>query len=91
MSWPSNGYTLQLLGARSEESVNEFMASLKNSNKLYYFKTVFKGAPWHVVVYGQYANKQAANRAVAGLPEELRKLKPWARSIKGVQQDIRKK
>ncbi|SFF86641.1 AAA family ATPase [Neptunomonas qingdaonensis] len=91
LSWPSGGYTLQLLGARSENSVVQFMESLDNPNRLYYFSTVYKNAPWHVVVYGQYANRTAANRAVSSLPEELKKLKPWARSINGVQQDIKKK
>ena len=91
LSWPAAGYTLQLLGARSEESVVQFMKSLDNPNRLYYFSTIYKNAPWHVVVYGQYANRTAANRAVSSLPQELKNLKPWARSINGVQQDIKKK
>lgn len=91
LSWPSSGYTLQVLGARSQSSVVQFMESLDSRDRLYYFTTVFKKAPWHVVVYGQYANRAAANRAVSSLPQELKKLKPWARSIKGVQQDIKKK
>ncbi|WP_028467899.1 AAA family ATPase [Neptunomonas japonica] len=91
LTWPSTGYTLQVLGARSQSSVVQFMESLDSRDRLYYFTTMFKKAPWHVVVYGQYANRTAANRAVSSLPEELKKLKPWARSIKGVQQDIKKK
>jgi DamX protein len=91
LSWPSTGYTLQVLGARSQSSVVQFMEALDSRDRLYYFTTVFKKAPWHVVVYGQYANRTAANRAVSTLPQELKKLKPWARSIKGVQQDIKKK
>ena len=91
MQWPTSGFTLQVLGAREEASVARFMAGLKNPNRLYYFRTVYKGQPWHVVVYGQYASKSAANRAVSSLPEELKSLKPWSRSIKGVQQDIQKK
>ena len=91
LAWPASGYTLQVLGARSEESIVQFMGSLKSPDRLYYFSTVYKNAPWHVVVYGQYANRTAANRAVNSLPLELQKLKPWARSISGVQQDIKKK
>ena len=91
LAWPAKGYTLQLLGARSEQSVAQFMAGLNNRDKLYYFRTVYKGAPWHVVVYGQYSDRTAANRAVSTLPEELKRLKPWARSIRGVQLDIKKK
>jgi DamX protein len=91
LAWPSSGYTLQVLGARSEESIVRFMTSLSSRDKLYYFNTLYKNGPWHVVVYGQYANRTAANRAINSLPQELKKLKPWARSIGGVQQDIKKK
>lgn len=91
LTWPSNGYTLQVLGARSGESVEKFMASKASRDKLYYFTTTFKNKPWHVVVYGQYANRNAAKRAIESLPAELKNLKPWPRSIAGVQQDIGKK
>lgn len=91
LSWPSSGYTLQVLGARSEESIIQFMKSLDSQNRLYYFTTIYKNAPWHVLVYGQYANRTAANRAINSLPQELKKLQPWARSISGVQSDIKKK
>jgi DamX protein len=91
LAWPAKGYTLQLLGARSADSIDQFMRSVKEPEKIYYFQTVFKGAPWHVLVYGQYSNRDAAVRAVSALPEELRKMKPWPRSIKGVQADIQKK
>ncbi|WP_206064539.1 SPOR domain-containing protein [Neptunomonas sp. XY-337] len=91
LNWPASAFTLQVLGARSEESVEKFIASLDSRDRLYYFKTVLSGKPWHVVVYGQYASKAAASRAITGLPEELRKLGPWPRSVKGVHQDIQKK
>lgn len=91
LTWPSKGYTLQVLGARSGKSVEEFMASKASRDKLYYFTTLYKGKPWHVVVFGQYANRDAAKRAINSLPSELKKLKPWPRSIKGVQLDISKK
>ena len=91
LAWPAKGYTLQLLGARSADSIDQFMRSAKEPEKIYYFQTMFKGAPWHVLVYGQYSNRDAAVRAVSALPEELRKMKPWPRSIKGVQADIQKK
>ena len=91
LSWPEQGYTLQVMGARSEASVRDFIQGQAQPQRFYYFRTVFKGAPWHVVVYGQYADRGAATNAVAGLPEALRKLRPWARSIAGVKADINKK
>jgi septal ring-binding cell division protein DamX/type II secretory pathway predicted ATPase ExeA len=90
LEWPDSGYTLQLLAARAVESVEKFLAAQPNPERFYYFETVYKNAPWHVVVYGQFADRTAAMNAVATLPPELRKLRPWARSIAGVKADIRK-
>ncbi|WP_299179966.1 AAA family ATPase [uncultured Neptuniibacter sp.] len=91
LSWSSSDYTLQMLGARSEESALGFVKSQQEPDKFYLFSTVYKGAPWFVVVYGQYANRDLANASIKRLPAALRKVRPWARSVQGVQIDIRKK
>ncbi|WP_286240243.1 SPOR domain-containing protein [Neptuniibacter halophilus] len=91
LSWPESSYTLQMLGARSKESALEFISSQPDSSLFYYFSTIYKGQPWHVVVYGQYPNRDVANASIRKLPAALQKVRPWARSLKGVQVDIRKK
>lgn len=91
LSWPATGYTLQMSGARSKESALGFIAAQPNSSDFYHFETVYKGLPWHVVVYGRYANRDIANASIRKLPKNLQKVKPWARSVQGVQIDIRKK
>lgn len=91
LGWPATGYTLQMLGARSEKSAKDFIAAQSSPEKFHFFSTVYKGQPWFVVVYGQYPNRDVANSAVRRLPAGLKKVKPWARSIQGVQLDIRKK
>ncbi|SEG81777.1 AAA family ATPase [Marinobacterium lutimaris] len=90
LRWPDDGYTLQLLGARSVDSIERFIGAQGQPERFYYFRTMYKGAPWHVVVYGQFATRESAMAAVQTLPEDLRKLRPWARSIAGVKSDIRK-
>lgn len=90
LAWETKGYTLQMLGARSVRSAEKFLAE-HNEPKLLHFSTIYKGAPWHVVVYGQYPNRDVANAAVKKLPVALQKVRPWARSVRGVQVDIRKK
>ncbi len=91
LNWPDRGYTLQMLGAREEKSVKAFLDAQAQPERFYYFSTIFKGKPWHVVVYGQYADRNSALNAVSGLPAALQKLRPWARSIAGVKADIKKK
>ncbi|WP_217412324.1 AAA family ATPase [Marinobacterium ramblicola] len=90
LQWPDKGYTLQLLGAREAASVEQFIKAQSSPERFYYFRTIYKGAPWHVVVYGQFSDRASAMAAVQTLPEALRKLRPWARSIAGVKSDIRK-
>ena len=91
LDWKASGYTLQMLGARSQKSAENFIAQQKDPAQFYYFSTIYKGAPWHVVIYGEFANRDIANAAIKKLPEELRKMRPWARSARGVQIDIKKK
>ena len=90
LSWPDNGFTLQMLGARSEESVIRFINSQAQPQRFYRFVTLHQDAPWHVVVYGQYPTRAAATEAVRSLPAELRDRNPWARTISSVKEDIRK-
>ena len=91
LTWADKGYTLQMLGARSKDSAIGFIKAQVNPNEFYYFSTNYKGKPWHVVVYGQYTNRDIANAAIRKLPKKLQNLKPWARSIQGVKIDIRNK
>ncbi|KAA0876269.1 SPOR domain-containing protein [Nitrincola tapanii] len=90
MGWPDSGYTLQILGARSEENVVRFIQAQAQPQRFYYFKTLLRDEPWHVVVYGQYNSRSAAVAAVNQLPKELRDRNPWPRSIAGVKTDIQK-
>ncbi|WP_415897416.1 SPOR domain-containing protein [Neptuniibacter sp. QD72_48] len=91
MDWPDKGYTLQMLGARSEESALGFIKSQQKPSDFYHFSTIYKGQPWHVVVHGKFANRDIANAAIRKLPKELQNVKPWARSIQGVKIDIKSK
>ena len=91
MSWDAKNYTLQMLGARKQRSVVQFIESQKNRDNFYYFSTIYKGKPWYVVVYGRYANRDKAIAATKSLPADIRKNNPWARSVQGVQDDIRRK
>ncbi|WP_372597444.1 SPOR domain-containing protein [Amphritea sp.] len=88
MRWPSSGYTLQMLGAGMRNSAEQFIHAQAEPQKFYMFQTRYKGNPWFVVVYGQYKDRDAAQAASASLPSALAKLKPWARTIQGIQADI---
>lgn len=85
-------YTLQLLGARSEESVKQFIQAHDIADSTHYFKTKLSGKDWYVVVYGDYYSKAEALSAIDSMPSSLRdqSAQPWVRELKSIQKDIRK-
>ena len=83
-------YTLQLLGTYNLGTVKDFIRDQGSLDHFSYFHALHKEKDWYVVVYGNYRNRSEAIAAVETLPQELRGLNPWARSVRGVQQDIRK-
>ena len=82
-------YTLQLLGTRSRQAALDFIKAQAGLTDLGYFETQHEGKPWFVVTQGAYANRSAAQQAVARLPELLRKQQPWPRSLGSIQQSLR--
>ncbi len=82
-------YTLQMIGARDEAAVQEFISRYPSLTKVAYYKTYYKGGDWYVVIYGQFATKNDARQAVTRLPKKLITSKPWARPLASVQKDIR--
>jgi len=85
-----NRYTLQLLGTHTLSTVKDFIRDQGSLDGLSYFETVHNGREWFVVVYGLYRNRSQAIAGIEALPRDLRALTPWARGLRGIQQDIRK-
>ncbi|WP_191602186.1 SPOR domain-containing protein [Marinomonas algicola] len=85
-----NRYSLQLLGTYNLKTVKEFIRDQGSLDGFSYFQAVHNNRDWFVVVYGNYRNRSEAIAAVETLPRELQSLNPWARSVRGIQQDIRK-
>jgi septal ring-binding cell division protein DamX len=72
-----DAYTLQVLGARNEEAVRQFIATQKDRNQFRYLQVTEGGQPWFVVVYGSFDSRDqalAAGDALDGLPS-----RPFAR------------
>ena len=85
-----NRYTLQLLGTHTLSTVKDFIRDQGSLDGLSYFETIHNGREWFVVVYGLYRNRSQAIAGIEALPRDLRALTPWARGLRGIQQDIRK-
>lgn len=86
LNFPADSYTVQLLGSRSEENVQEFVSGKVGIG---YFETRYKNLPWFVVVQGNYQNRTAALTAIQSLPEADKQLQPWVRTLSDIQRDIK--
>lgn len=87
---PSKNYTLQLIGSSDEKKIKDFIAVNKLSSKANYFKSIYQGKPWYIVIYGNYPTRSAANTALQSLPNSLKKLQPWPREYRSIQRTIKK-
>jgi len=90
LSQNPNRYTLQLLGTHNKSTVQDFIRDQGGVDAFGYFKAKHNGKAWFVVVYGTYRNRSEAIAAAESLPKDIRDLNPWARSARGIQDDIRK-
>lgn len=87
MSLPSEQFTIQLLGAQSKASIEDFLRRNQGA-PLYMFESRNRGRPWFVVIHGTYASRAAATSAVAALGPKLAVDQPWIRRISDVQGDV---
>ncbi|NLQ18541.1 AAA family ATPase [Marinomonas sp. M1K-6] len=90
LSQNPNRYTLQLLGTHNQDTVKDFIRDQGSISAFGYFKSKHNGRDWFVVVYGSYRNRSEAIAAAESLPKDIRDLNPWARSARGIQDDIKK-
>lgn len=91
LSQKANRWTLQLIGLTDKARVKPFIQKNHLSNQAMTYTSNFKGKPWTVIIYGNYATKDQAAKAVGQLPKAIQNLKPWPRPYKSIQKEIREK
>jgi len=85
----ANAYSLQLLGSRSEASITKFIRQHKlDVSQTAYYRGMYKGAEWYVLLYGSYSSSEAALAGRDELPAAVRNNKPWPRMLKSVHAAI---
>ncbi len=88
-------YSVQLMvsDARERAYLEGYLADAAKSvsgDQLYLVPVASVDAPRLGVLYGAFANRADAGRALDGLPEGLRQFRPYVRSLDGVRQDARR-
>ena len=93
LSQESSFYTIQLMGARKEALLFNFVEKNKllEQNEIAFYQSTFKNKKWFQLLYGVYATKKGAQAATDNLPLEIRKSSPWIRRLSAIQKTIRGK
>jgi hypothetical protein len=93
LSQESSYYTIQLMGARKEVLLFNFVEKnlLLEKNEVAYYQSTFKDKPWFQLLYGVYTTRKDAQSAADNLPPTIRKSSPWIRRLSAVQKTIRGK
>lgn len=82
-------YTIQVMAAKEEDSINRFLKLNKNNkNEIAYYKMYSKDGIWFKFISGKYKTFENAKKASLDLPEGLKKLSPWPRLFASIQKDI---
>lgn len=88
---PPQHYSLQVLGARLEATLEAFLAEHSFSQPYYVIQLERSGEPWYLLLVGDYADIDDARNSVKTLPVALRNQQPWPRQVVKIQQQIRNK
>jgi DamX protein len=88
---PSDHYSLQVLGARLEATLEAFIQEKSITQTLYVIKLDRGGKPWYMLLVGDYESASDARDAITSLPVALQNQQPWARPVLRIQQQIRNK
>ena len=88
---PPQTYTIQLLGARDEQQLNQhlrFIANIIEINNVFVYRTLAKGEPALTMTWGSFDSQGAAREAMAQLPARLKSYRPLLRTVQGIRTEV---
>ncbi|MFW5431170.1 MAG: AAA family ATPase [Methylophilaceae bacterium] len=91
-SQPASTVSIQIMGGRESPQLKSDLNALSQQmgiDNIYVYRTEVKGRPFLNVLYGSFASKQEAIKALQNLPIAIRKNKPQIRTIAGVLQETK--
>jgi MSHA biogenesis protein MshM len=89
---PPSTVSIQLMGASSDEQLKaqlELLSRQIEMDNLYVYRTIANNQPFLTVLYGSFADRAEATRALQKLPADLQKNRPHLRTIAGVLQETK--
>ena len=89
LGWRPGDYTVQLIALESMSAADEFAAEIRLAG-LHRVRIESGGQVLYAMLLGPYTDRGAADRAVAGLPQNVQSLEPWVRKIGPLQEAMRR-
>ncbi len=81
-------YALQLAAGGNEQNIVAFINRHNLSGEAAYFRFKRNGDDWYCLLYGDFKDYAQAKRALDALPSQLRRSRPWVRTLASVQESI---
>ncbi len=83
---PRYGFTVQVVAVGSQNKVDQFASKLPNDGQpIWENYKVVNGTKWYTILYGDYATRQEAAKAISALPADFQGLKPFVKSIDAIK------
>lgn len=83
------GYTLQLVSLSTAERAQAYLRAQSDPTQFATFRQQHDGRILHVVIFGAFDDRAAAEAAAATLPQGVGQVQPWIRRFADVQAALR--
>ncbi|HXK57851.1 MAG TPA: SPOR domain-containing protein, partial [Gammaproteobacteria bacterium] len=74
-------YAIQLAGSRNKSALIAFTSGYSLPADTAYFRTVYAGRDWYILLLGPYSSFSNASNVLENLPSALNRYDPWIRKI----------
>ncbi len=81
-------FTMQLIGVRERDKLESLLPEFSDRQLVEIVRTMYQGKPWFVLIYGQYASKADAAKAIDQIPSSLGVKEPWIRTFKSIRDSM---
>ncbi len=84
-------YTIQLMAARNNNTVINFINTHKLPLKIHCFQTYHKNKKQYILITGNYSSLKQAHIALQKLPSKFKTLHPWIRNYATIHKAIKRR
>lgn len=88
LSLKPESFTLQIGSLATEAAAKAYIMRFGFQSEATYYLSTKQEQNWYPVLYGVYANRTEAKKAIATLPKEVQLERPWARPLITIQESI---